>query len=211
MRAPGRWTLPLAAVVGALTFPLAPVAGHASTRAYAAQFGDGTAATPAMLDALLLFAPAAEVYAFYGRLWIVAFLAFLAAALHLRARLGDQVDAGGARGLRLMLAGLAMNVIGNVGDYWLGRDAIGQILHGASFLATMLGLLVYMVGAALLARSLWRGRRLPRAVAVALFAAPLGFVVNALLVPNAPAAFMPPLAVGWIAVALVMARAPPAL
>ena len=55
-----------------------------------------------------------------------------------------------------------MSLAGNVSDYWLGREVLGQHLWGLGFMiGTMLGTLVYTVGAVLLGRAILRTGSLP--------------------------------------------------
>ncbi len=98
------------------------------------------------------------------------------------------------------MVGLAMNLAGNVSDYWLGLDVLGQYLWGFGFtVGTLIGTLVYTVGAVLLGRAILRTGPLPRWTGWTLIVAPLLGVSLAFWgVYYLPANFILGNSLGWL-------------
>lgn len=155
-----RWGGPAAVLGGALGIAVAPVITSAYSRAE-----EGAGQAPPwepilgdLLSLLFTFGSPATVYATYGKLYFLVFVGFLLglAALGARQRVGPL----GRWGLRLSLAGVALNLLGNVADYWL-PDVAGIGLWGF-VLGTLLGLLVLVAGSAMLGVALLKTRSAPR-------------------------------------------------
>ena len=143
-----------------------------------------------------------EVYATYGKVFFLVYLLFLLGLVGLLVRVGEHAGRSGKWGFRLAFIGLAMNLIGNVGDYWLGREVLGQPLWGMSFaIGTLLGTLVYMVGSVVLGGVILRTSVLPRRGGwTMIFAPTLGIVLGLLLIVHLPSALVLPLGLGWVLV-----------
>lgn len=140
------------------------------------------------------------VYATYGKAFFLVYLLFLIGLVCLRARVGEHIGRLGKRGFKVAFIGLAMNLIGNVGDYWLGEKIIGQPLWGISFtIGTLLGTLVYIVGSVILGRAILRTSVLPRWSGWTLIVAPtLGSVLALLVVIHLPSALVLPVGISWM-------------
>ena len=197
-----RWSGLAAMLGGVLGIVLAPVATSASFVAYGGSPPSWVSPLRPALDALLAFATPAEVYATYGKVFFLVFLLFLAGLAGLRAQVGEDVGQQGKLGFQLAYVGLAMNLAGNITDYWLGEEILHQPLWGASFVMfTLLGLLVYMVGSIFLGLATWRANTLPRWAAGALMLAPPLTIVNSIWgVRHIPSAQVLPQAVAWVLV-----------
>jgi hypothetical protein len=146
--------------------------------------------------------PPAEVYPTYGKVFLLVFLLFIGGLLGLRALVYDKVDKRGKLGIRLALIGLVMNLAGNISDYWLGYDVLGQPWWGLLFvIGTEIGFLVYMIGSILLGRALLRGKVLPAWVAWALIVAPpLGIIFTFWGIAHIPSGVVFALSVCWLLV-----------
>ncbi len=99
-----------------------------------------------------------------------------------------------------------MNVGGNIADYWLGRETLGQGLWGAGFtIGTMLGTLVYTTGAVLLGSAILRTGALPRWTGVVLILAPLlGVSMLFWGVRYIPANFILGNSIGWVVIGYIL-------
>lgn len=141
-----------------------------------------------------------EVYATYGKMFLPIYLLFLIGLVSLHARISGRAGRLERRGFQVALIGLAMNLIGNVGDYWLGEEVLHQPLWGISFaFGTLLGTLVYMVGSVLLGIAILRSRVLPRWSGWTLIIAPtLGVASGLWLVKHLPSGLVLPVGLGWI-------------
>jgi hypothetical protein len=153
--------------------------------------------------------PPAEVYPTYGKVFLIVFLLFTGGLLGLRALVYDKVDKRGRLGIRLALIGLVMNVFGNISDYWLGYDVLGQPWWGLFFvIGTEVGFLVYLIGSILLGRSLLRGNVLPAWMGWTLVVAPpMGIVFTFWGVGHVPSGMVFALSVCWVLVGLVLLTA----
>ena len=183
----------LLVLAGVVALGNAPLATFASARAYASSKSDSE---PNGLEPLFEFSEPDVVYATYGKVWVPVLLL----ALPVLRTLAPEKVWG-----RLLLTGLALLIVGNVGDYWLGKSVLGEVLWGAAFVLTGLGSLAYMVAAFVIGVDAWRHAALPRLGAAALAIAPLGLPANALL-PNWPAAFFFVAAIGWITTGSLLLR-----
>ena len=191
---PIRWG-GLAAMFGSLIgLVLAPII----TSAYSL-LEDGAGQTPswepalgALLGPLFAFASPAVVYTTYGKLYLLVFLGFLLGLVALRARRSAHAGRLEQWGYRLSLAGFALNLMGNIGDYWYrggvgdsGVDTLGFLL------GTVLGLLLLVAGSALLGIGLLRAGTAPRLGAWLLVLALPGIALLTLLgfgnAPSGPA------------------------
>jgi hypothetical protein len=156
----------LAAMLGSLIgFLLAPVitSAYSISENGAGQTPPWEPALGALLDPLFAFASPDAVYASYGKLYLLVFLGFLLGMVALRARRRGHAGRLEQWGYRLSLAGLALNLLGNIGDYWYrggvgesGVDTLGFLL------GTVLGLLLLVAGSALLGIGLLRAGTPPR-------------------------------------------------
>ena len=145
---------------------------------------------------LVSFGTADDAYYLYGRMLFPIYALFLAGLLGLRVRL----TAGTRRGFRIALVGLVMNLAGNVSDYWLGLEVLGQYLWGFGFMVgTLIGTLIYTVGAVLLGRAILRTGSLPRWTGWTLIVAPLlGISLAFWGVYYLPANFILGNGLGWL-------------
>ncbi len=141
-----------------------------------------------------------EVYATYGKVFLLIYLLFMIGLVSLHARISGRAGRLEERGFRVALLGLVMNLIGNVADYWLGEEVLHQPLWGMSFaIGTLLGTLVYIVGSVLLGVAILRTRVLPRWSGWTLIIAPtLGIVLGLWLVRHLPSGLVMPVGLGWI-------------
>lgn len=115
---------------------------------------------PALSDALIPlfgFATPEVVYATYGKLYFLVFLGFLFGSIGLYARRRSVAGRLERWGFYLSFAGLILNLLGNIGDYWYGGgvgestpDFIGFLL------GTVLGTLLLIIGSAMLGIALLR-------------------------------------------------------
>ena len=161
-----------------------------------------------------------EVYATYGKAFFLVYVLFLLGLVGLLVRVGEHTGRSGMWGFGLAFIGLAMNLIGNVGDYWLGREVLGQPLWGMSFaVGTLLGTLVYVVGSFILGCAILRTGVLPRWGGWTLIVAPtLGIMSGLLVVVHLPSALVLPAGLGWVLIGRALwterpasARQPPIL
>ncbi|GAC1540755.1 MAG: hypothetical protein NVS2B7_13110 [Herpetosiphon sp.] len=141
-----------------------------------------------------------EVYATYGKVFFLVYVLFLLGLVALRAAVGPDLSRSGTQGFKLARIGLAMNLLGNVGDYWLGKRVLGQPLWGIAFaVGTLLGTLVYMSGSVILGRAILQTTLLPRWTGWTLSIAPtLGIVVGSLVIRHLPSALVLPVGLGWL-------------
>lgn len=155
--------------------------------------------------AVLSFAAPTTVYNVYGRAGFVVFAGLLAGLLALRAsrstRRTEDHTSGRLEwwGFRTAFVGLGLNLLGNVGDYWLGRP---EWLDTVAFLVgTLLGLLVLVVGLALLGVVGWQTRTHSRLLAGAfLLWLPAALALSVVGLDNIPGGAFVPL--GVVAVVL---------
>src|SRR5688500_6359580 len=121
---------------GLLLSPVVTAAGNLKWGSDLAWEGNAPAwLTPfrSLIEPLLALPPEGEVYATYGKLYFFVYLLFLLAAVGLKLSLEGQVGHSGNRGMRLILVGLGLNLLGNVADFWLGYSVLGQPWWGLLF------------------------------------------------------------------------------
>ena len=114
---------------------------------------------------------------------------------------------GVQRAFACLAVGLFALAAGSAAAEWLGRDAMTPTFFGLSFLAEMLGLLAAVAGAAALGVLAWRTGDLPRGAALALAAAPCGFLLTVLF-PSASWVGLVWLGAVWLAVGVFLRHAP---
>ena len=190
---PGRRHCGLAAMLGgALAVAVPPLI----TSAYSlTEDGAGTVPPwePALSNAfspLFTFAAPEAVYGYLRqavplRLFRVSLLGLIG----LRARCRDRAGRLERWGFGLAFAGVALNLLGNVPDYWIGADTV---FEDVGFLAgTALGLLALTVGSSLLGVALLRARAGSRLGAWLLVLSPAGLVLPSFIgfgnIPSGPA------------------------
>ena len=148
-------------------------------------------------EPLLTFAAPTAVYNTYGTLAFFVFAGLLVGLLGLRASRrsvpsGENPGRLERWGFRAAIAGLALNLLGNVGDYWLGRPETLDFL--AFLVGTLVGLRVLTVGFALLAIAALRTGALSRGVALSfLLWLPAAIAVSELGLNNIPGGPLLPL------------------
>lgn len=148
-------------------------------------------------EPVLTFAAPTAVYNTYGAMAFLVFTGLLVGVLGLRAHrrsVTSEEDTGWLErwGFRAAIGGLALNLLGNVGDYWLGRP---ETLDFLGFLVgTLAGLLVLAVGFALLGVVALRTGTLSRVVALSfLLWFPAAIAVSELGLNNIPGGPLLPL------------------
>lgn len=156
------------------------------------------------LRPLLNLGSRADTYQTYGRVFLPIFALLLVAALGLRTAWTPLLDRAGQRGFRLMIAGLILNIVGSIGDYWLGYDVLGQPLWGLSFfIGTEIGSLIYTAGSVLVGWSMLRSDRfVKRDGWLMIVMPPIGIVLTFWGVQHIPGAFVFAIAGGWLLLTL---------
>ena len=141
-----------------------------------------------------------------GSTGLLIYLLFLVGLLDLHTRVCGHGGRLERLGFQLARVGLVMNVGGNIADYWLGRETLGQGLWGAGFtIGTMLGTLVYTIGAVLLGSAILRTGALPRWTGVVLILAPLlGVSMLFWGVRYIPANFILGNSIGWVVIGYIL-------
>ncbi|MGI8909966.1 MAG: hypothetical protein ACR2JR_05340 [Rubrobacteraceae bacterium] len=155
---------------------------------------------------LVSFGTADDAYYLYGRMVFPIYLLFLIGLLGLRARMALRTHRPAERAFRIALIGIAMNLAGNVSDYWLGREILGQYLWGFGYMiGTLIGTLVYSTGAVLLGWIVLRTGSLPRWNGWVLIVAPiLGISLAFWGVHYTPANFILGNSLGWLLLGYVL-------
>jgi len=197
-----RWGGLAGILTGAMAIALAPLATTAAVyEAWAGGWGrpprGWVAAVGSTLWPLLTFASPPKVYQTYGRAF---FFVFLFLVLALRGLHTHSSSAGGQLeryGFRIAFASLLLLLAANVADYWLGVAILGQRLWGASFAATLLGLLLLLIASVLLGAAALRSAALPRWSAWAMIASPMAVILSLWGVRHIPSAPMLPLGIAW--------------
>ena len=159
-----------------------------------------------MVEPMLGLAPRDEVYPTYGRTLIFVFFLILLGLMGLKAAVGEHLNRRGKLGVRLVFIGLVMQILGNIGDYWLGEKVLQQPLWGISFvIGSELGFLVYGVGSVLLGMALLRQNLLPGWGAWPLvISPPLGIVLVFFGVYHLPSSWVLPMSIAWLLVGLAL-------
>jgi hypothetical protein len=163
-----------------------------------------------VVEPMLNLAPREEVYPTYGKTLILVFVLMLLGALGLRAALGEQLTRGGKIGLWLVIIGLVMQILGNIGDYWLGYEVLQQPLWGLSFaVGSGVGFLVCGAGSIMLGIALLRRKLLPGWAAWPLIITPpLGIVFMFFGVYHVPSSWVLPMSVAWLLLGLALLLRP---
>lgn len=158
----------------------------------------------------LSFGPAVQVYHFYGRLVLLVLAAFVVGLYGLyanqRTQFAGQLPRLHIWGYRLAMAGLVLNLLGNVGDYWV---TLGETLGLIAFAGgTVVGLLLQVIGFALLAISGLRHASMPKAAAWPLILwFPFAVLLLLIGMVNLPSSPLLALSVAWAITGASMARA----
>lgn len=153
---------------------------------------------------LLTFASPEAVYATYGKLYFLVFLGLLAGLAALGALGSERRGTRGSLerwGFRLAFAGLSLNLLGNLADYWYRGGFGDSALDFLGFvLGTLLGLLLLISGSTILGIALLRAGAAPRLGAWLLVLALPGIVLLSFLgfgnIPSGPALWF---CFAWIA------------
>ncbi len=159
-----------------------------------------------LLEGAFTFASPEEVYRTYGRAFLPALLLLLAGALGLQACCLLSSGRAAGWGYRLTVAGLLLGIFGNLADYWLGPQALGQAAWVIGFVAgTELGMLLYLAGAGMMARRLWREGALQAWQAAQMALAPLlGLALSVWGLRHIPGGFLLPVGLSWVLIGLQM-------
>ena len=159
-----------------------------------------------LLGDAFTFASAQEVYHTYGRAFFPALLLILLGVLGLQACCLLRSGKPAGWGYRLVIAGLVMSLLGNLADYWLGPQSLGWTASVIGFVVgTELGMLVYTLGAGLMARLLWQESILPAWLAALLAVSPLlGLLLLFWGVRHIPGGFFLPVSLSWVLIGLKM-------
>lgn len=144
------------------------------------------------LGPLFTFASPEVVYATYGKLYLFVFLGLLSGLIGLHARRRDRAGRLERWGFYLSFAGLALNLFGNVFDYWYGGGVGESTPDFLGFLlGTVLGMLILVIGSAMLGIGLLRAGDTPRVGAWLLVLALPGIIALSFLgfgnIPSGPA------------------------
>jgi hypothetical protein len=163
-----------------------------------------------MLRPLLNLGSRADTYQTYGRLFLPIFILLLIAAFGLRRIWTPILDREGKRGLNLIIVGLILNIMGSIGDYWLGYDVLQQPLWGLSFfIGTEIGSLIYVVGSVMIGRSAFRSKTIARLPGwLMILAPPIGVALTFWGIQHIPGAFVFAIAVGWLLLAITYRSLP---
>lgn len=209
----GLWGGVAAVFGGATGIVLAPLMSAAYHRT---PDGSGDAIAPwepllTEVDApLLTFSDPVTVYTAYGRAAMTVFVGLLLGVLGYRAyRRSGLADAAMPRrerwGFNLALGGLLLSLLGNVGDYWLGRP---ELVDSLGFLVgTLGGLLVTAIGFALLGYEAWRNHALsPVSAALLTLWFPVAIVVMGTWLDNIPGGALLPLGLVGVTLGLDLVK-----
>ena len=204
-----RWSGRAAMLGGVLGIMIAPVlmfAGWMAGPAGAPPTMEWARAVRPIILPLVTFGDRVDVLRIWGSTGLLIYLLFLCGVLGLRMRLRGQGGRSGSLGFQLARVGLVMNVGGNIADYWLAREILDQVVWGAGFaIGTMLGTLVYSIGAVLLGSAILRTGALPRWSGAVLILAPLlGISMLFWGVRYIPANFILGNSLGWIIIGYIL-------
>jgi len=155
---------------------------------------------------LVTFGDRVDVLRIWGRVGLLIYLLFLVGLLGLHTSVRGHGGRVERLGFQVACVGLVMHVGGNIADYWLGRETLGQELWGAGFaIGTLLGTLVYTLGAVLLGSAILRTGTLPRWTGAVLILAPLlGVSMLFWGVRYIPANFMLGNSIGWVIIGYIL-------
>lgn len=149
----------------------------------------------------------AEAYLGYGRLYFLVYVASIVGIGAFHSRLAGRAGLRERRGFRVALAGLAIALLGDVRAFWGGgAEEFPFIVNRAWFTVEVLGLLLLLIGSAIVGGALLRTRVVPRWVAWPLVAAgPAGL---ALSLANIPGGTMAPFSLALAAIGYWLWSAP---
>lgn len=155
-----------------------------------------------LLAPWLTFAAPPAVYAAYGRGFVVVFVLVLVGLRGLYVATYDRLDWQRLPGFGLAFIGGGLNVLGNLGDYWLGHSSIEQFLSSILFLfGTIIGTVALLSGVLLIGVADVTTRVLPPWSRWALLLAPpLGVFLSIWPIGHIPSGYVLPLSLAWIVV-----------
>ena len=123
---------------------------------------------------LIGFGTAERAIYLYGKMVFPIYALFVLGLFGLHLLLSGRAGRVGEWGFRLALVGLILNLLGNIGDYWLGASEALEVVAGLGFMVgTMLGTLIYTSGSVLLGWAVLRRDILPSWVGWVLILTPL--------------------------------------
>jgi hypothetical protein len=159
-----------------------------------------------LIEPLLTLPPQGEVYATYGKAFFFVFLLLFIAAVGLKQALVDQIDRAAHRGIRLIVMGLGLNILGNISDYWLGYSILGQPWWGLLFVVgTEIGYLIYVVGSIMLGRAALKNNVLPKWWAWLLIVTALsGLILPFWGVQHVPSGMVLPISICWLLTGILL-------
>ena len=192
--------------MGILVAPVLTFAGWIAGPAGAPPAMDWAIVMRPIILPLVTFGDRVDVLRIWGRTGLLIYLLFLVGLLGLHTRERGHRGRLESLGFQLARVGVVMNVGGNIADYWLGRALLGQELWGAGFMiGTILGTLVYTMGAVLLGSAIVRTGALPRWTGAVLILAPLlGVSMLFWGVRYIPANFILGNSIGWVVVGYIL-------
>ncbi len=196
----------LGGVLGILVAPVLTFAGWMAGPAGAPPTMDWARLMRPIILPLVTFGDRVDVLRIWGSTGLLIYLLFLVGLLGLHTRVREHGGRLERLGFQLARVGLVMNIGGNIADYWLGRETLGQGLWGAGFtIGTMLGTLVYTIGAVLLGSAILRTGALPRWTGAILILAPLlGVSMLFWGVRYIPANFILGNSIGWVVIGYIL-------
>ena len=142
------------------------------------------------------FASGERVYFTYGRVYFLTLLPELWVLYALRTLRGGGSRALESWGLRLLLVGMWLAVVGVFTDYWTGTPP--------AFWAVVIGTPLLMAGFTLVGIGLRRLGALPRWTALVMIGAGVGTPLAIILLPHIPSGFLLLFHVAWVALGYVL-------
>jgi hypothetical protein len=159
-----------------------------------------------LIEPLLAIPPQGEVYSTYGKTYFFVFLLLLLAAVGLKQALEGQIGRPGLRGIRLILLGLGLNLLGNIADYWLGYSILGQPWWGLLFVVgTEVGYILYAVGSIKVGRAALKNNVVPKWWAWQLMVTALaGLILPFWGVQHVPSGMVLPISICWLLTGILL-------
>ena len=199
----------LAGVLGLVVAPLMNAAYHLTESGGTLPRAVWEAPLVGLARPFFTFAPPDAVYATYGKMCFLIFLGLLIGVLALRRYFHVRqttTQAGTLQrwGFTLAVVGLALNLLGNISDYWIGDGT--TTLELAVFIGgTLVGLLLTAVGLLLVGIAALRLHLLPRIAAWLLILwLPMSFVLLLTGLNNLLTSPLFALGITWIAVGYIL-------